>query len=132
MLFKYELINGVKTLPKIIITLRSGYRQIASQALVDSGSSINVLPYRHGLVLGLNWNSDSYRLKLTGNLSDLQAQPVFLFAKIGEYDPIRLAFAWTINDTVPLILGNTNFFDEFEVSFYRQIGDIEIKPNRRF
>lgn len=38
----------------------------------------------------------------------------------------KLAFAWTQAENVPLILGQTNFFLEFEVCFYRAKGQFEI------
>lgn len=129
MLFDYPTYNRKRTLPRIPIILENENRRIEAIGLVDSGSSTNVLPYRFGLALGLVWESSQMRIKLTGNLANYPAQPVIILGEIGEYKPVRLSFAWSQTDSVPLILGNTNFFDQFEILFYRNEGKIEIKPN---
>jgi len=54
--------------------------------------------------------------------------PLFVMAQVGEYAPVRLAFAWAKSNDVPLILGQTNFFVEFEVCFYRPALEFEVKP----
>jgi hypothetical protein len=41
---------------------------------------------------------------------------------------MRLAFAWVKNNQVPLILGQTNFFLEFDICFYRSQLEFEIQP----
>jgi hypothetical protein len=40
-------------------------------------------------------------------------------AVIGRFAPVQLVFAWTKATEVPLILGQVNFFMEFDVCFYR-------------
>ncbi len=55
--------------------------------------------------------------------------PLAIIAKIGDFDPIRLVFAWVENKEAPLILGQTNFFMEFDVFFYRSKFEFEIIPN---
>ena len=49
-------------------------------------------------------------------------------AEIGDFAPVRLAFAWVQSPNAPLILGQTNFFMEFEVCFYRSSLEFEGKP----
>ncbi|WP_244913187.1 hypothetical protein [Phormidesmis priestleyi] len=39
-------------------------------------------------------------------------------AIVGEFEPLQLVFAWTQATNVPLILGQVNFFMEFDVCFY--------------
>jgi hypothetical protein len=53
---------------------------------------------------------------------------VVLSATVGPFAPVRLAFAWTRAENVPLILGQMNFFLEFEVCFFRARGLFEIQP----
>jgi|GEM_PF-4151693 hypothetical protein len=36
--------------------------------------------------------------------------PLSLIAQIGEFEPVKLVFAWTNSPNAPLILGQTNFF----------------------
>ncbi|BDA74137.1 hypothetical protein CAL7716_083030 [Calothrix sp. PCC 7716] len=55
---------------------------------------------------------------------------LFAIAEIGEFASIRLAFAWIRSINVPLILGQTNFFLEFDVCFYRSKLEFEIKPKQ--
>ncbi|WP_340626568.1 MULTISPECIES: hypothetical protein [Aphanizomenon] len=46
--------------------------------------------------------------------------------QIGNLEPVRLAFAWVEASNVPLILGQTNFFREFDVCFERSECKIKI------
>jgi hypothetical protein len=48
--------------------------------------------------------------------------------EIGDFAPVRLAFAWVKTNQVPLILGQTNFFMEFDICFYRSTLEFEIQP----
>ena len=86
-----------------------------------------MLPYATGLQLGGLWENQKATLKLAGNLGGFTAQPVFVMATIGDFAPIRLVFAWSRSDNLPLILGQMNFFMEFEVCFFRKQQEFEIK-----
>jgi hypothetical protein len=44
---------------------------------------------------------------------------------------VELAFAWTQSAETPLILGQVNFFMEFEVCFFRAQLAYEIKPRNK-
>jgi hypothetical protein len=94
---------------------------------VDSGATINVLPYEIGLQLGSIWDERKAILRLTGNFGNQQAIPFSLVAQIGEFERVKLVFAWTNNPNAPLILGQTNFFLEFDVCFYRSKAEFEIQ-----
>ncbi|MDJ0635634.1 MAG: hypothetical protein QNJ34_20775 [Xenococcaceae cyanobacterium MO_188.B29] len=48
--------------------------------------------------------------------------------KIGDFPVTRLVFAWVNRPSIPLILGQTNFFLEFDVCFYRSRLEFEINP----
>jgi hypothetical protein len=86
------------------------------------------LPYEIGLQLGSIWDERKAILWLTGNLGNQQAIPFSLVAQIGEFEPVKLVFAWTNSPKAPLILGQTNFFLEFDVYFYRSKSEFEIQP----
>ena len=45
-----------------------------------------------------------------------------------DFLPVRLAFAWVKSPGVPLILGQTNFFLEFDVCFYRSKLEFVVEP----
>jgi hypothetical protein len=87
---------------------------------VDSGSSVSVLPYQVGLALGVVWNDKIADFTLTGNLSNFPSCPLIVKGIIGNFQPSILGFAWSKRDDMPVILGNVNFFDEFDVAFYRK------------
>ncbi len=107
------------SLPRLPLTLRYDNRQVAVVGLVDSGATVNVLPYEAGLQLGARWDERKATIRLAGNLGKTSAMPLFVMAEIETFSPVRLAFAWVRAIDAPLILGQTNFFMEFDVHFYR-------------
>ncbi|WP_434683852.1 hypothetical protein [Pseudanabaena minima] len=131
MRFKYSTSspnqNEFDSLPRVPLTLQQGDRIVETVGLVDSGATINVLPYEIGLQLGGGWDDRKAIIRLTGNLGNQQAIPFSVISQIGEFEPINLVFAWTNSPNAPLILGQTNFFLEFDVCFYRSKSEFEIK-----
>ena len=120
--------NEYDSLPRLTFSLRRIYnRQAEVVGLVDSGATVNVLPYEAGVRLGQIWDYRKANIRLSGNLGNFPAMPVVTVAKIGDFEPVRLVFAWVKTD-VPLILGQTNFFMEFDVCFYRSKSEFEIMP----
>ncbi len=113
-------------LPNIPITLSYTNRAISAYALLDTGATVNVLPYEMGIQLGAIWEEQTVRLPLAGNLVQVEARGLFVNVRVGSLEPVRLAFAWTKSSQVPLILGQTNFFREFDVCFQRSQGKISI------
>jgi hypothetical protein len=69
-------------------------------------------------------------VELSGNLAAVEARIVVLSALVGKFAPVRLAFAWAKTDAVSVILGQVNFFLEFEVCFFRSRGVFEIRPKQ--
>lgn len=120
--------NEWDSLPRLPLTLRVGRRAIEVMALVDSGATVNVLPYRTGVQLGAFWDDRLAILRLAGNFGNISAMPLFAMATIGGLPPTRLAFAWSQSDSVPVILGQMNFLLEFDVCFYRSQLEFEIRP----
>jgi hypothetical protein len=92
---------------------------VTVSGLLDTGASVNVLPYLVGIELGYIWEQQTTSLKLTGNLAQYQARAVLIQAIVGEFKPVKLVFAWTQATHIPIILGQVNFFMEFDVCFYR-------------
>ena len=45
-----------------------------------------------------------------------------LSAVVSGFPPVRLAFAWAQADAISVILGQVNFFLEFDVCFFRSRG----------
>ncbi|MBD2498742.1 hypothetical protein [Nostoc sp. FACHB-280] len=104
--------------PQMPIIL-SNQRSITTSALLDTGATVNVLPYQIGLDLEYVWERQTATLNLTGNLAQFEARVVVIQAIVGQFEPVQLVFAWTKAVQVPLILGQVNFFMEFDVCFYR-------------
>jgi hypothetical protein len=113
-------------LPNIPIILSYQNRTISADALLDTGATVNVLPYGMGIELGAVWEEQTVRLPLAGNLIQVEARGLFVNVRVGNLEAARLAFAWTNSSQVPLILGQTNFFREFDVCFQRSRHTIEI------
>jgi hypothetical protein len=95
--------------------------------LVDSGADVNVLPYSIGLELGASWDAQAISIQLSGNLAEHEARGLIVTASVGNFAPVRLAFAWTRTDNTPLILGQVNFFMAYDICFFRTDGLFEIR-----
>jgi len=122
------LLGSASALPYAPITLELGGREVQLLALVDSGSTLNVLPYDVGLQLGAAWERQIVPVRLGGNMMESEARGLLLVGRVGRLAPVRLAFAWTRDNRVPVILGQTNFFMEFDVRFCRSQLFFEIAP----
>jgi len=115
-------------MPLLPLTLSHGKQDIAVSGLLDTGATVNVLPYSLGERLGFIWEQQRTSIVLSGNLARLPARGVIITAKVVPFAPVRLAVAWTQTDSVRLLLGQANFFMEFDVCFYRSRSEFEIKP----
>jgi len=115
-----------EALPTIPIILSYADSSVSANALLDTGSTVNLLPYDIGLQLGAIWDKQTVRLPLAGNLARVEARGLFVHVQIGNLEAVRLAFSWAQASQIPLILGQTNFFREFDVCFQRSRCTIEI------
>lgn len=118
--------NEFDSLPRLPLLLRRETQSVEVVGLVDSGATVNVLPYEVGLDLGGIWDDRRAIIQLAGNLGSQSAMPFSAIAYIGESPPTELVFAWIRSPNAPLILGQTNFFLEFDVCFYRSKSEFEI------
>ena len=105
--------------PILPITLVYQNTSVVTSGLLDTGASVNVLPYETGVQLGYEWERQTTVLSLTGNFAQYEARVVVMQGQVGQFEPVQLVFAWTRAENVPLILGQVNFFMEFDVCFYR-------------
>ena len=120
----------VSTMPYLPLTLSNGNKSLEVVALLDTGASVNVLPYQIGLELGAVWQEQTVPITLSGNLADNEARGLVLSAKVANFSPLLLAFAWTQSRNAPIILGHMNFFAEFNVCFYRHELAFEVSPKK--
>ena len=105
-------------------------RSLNVEGLLDTGASVNVLPYQLGLQLGLIWENETLSVLLAGNLARFEARAVIVDAQVSPFPVVNLAFAWTQAPDVPLILGQANFFCEFDVCFFRALSEFEVRPKQ--
>ena len=101
---------------------------VRANGLLDTGATVNVLPWRLGVEIGASWEDCRTTVSLAGNLSHLEARILILDVAVGQFAPRRLAFAWTRAEDVPLVLGQINFFMEFDVCFHRSRRFFEVRP----
>ena len=112
-------LGALSTLPYLPLILNYQNQSFTASGLLDTGSSVNVLPYEMGLRLGAVWERQRLSVPLGGNLARFEARALVLTANIAHFLPVELAFAWTQDRNAPLILGHMNFFLAFDVCFYR-------------
>jgi hypothetical protein len=130
--FPYKIINQslsiVDRMPYLPLKLKLEDRFLIAEGLLDTGASVNVLPFELGLQLGLIWENESLSVFLTGNLTRYEARAVIVDAQVSSFSAVSLAFAWTQATDVPLILGQANFFFEFDICFFRASSEFEVRP----
>jgi hypothetical protein len=129
---KSNSLGEVSLVPYLPLSLSSPDNSIAVSGLLDTGASVNVLPYEIGLQLGLKWDSYQTSVILAGNLANFPAKGVILSATVDTFTPVPLVFAWSQAKNIPLLLGRVNFFQEFDVCFYgSQLAfEIAVKSDR--
>ena len=115
-------------MPLLPIEFRLGQGlPVRTQGLLDSGATVNVLPFSLGLRLGAVWENQKTAVTLTGNLAAQEARALLLSARVAEFAPVRLVLAWALTDEVPLLLGQVNFFQEFDLTFYGARRQFEVR-----
>lgn len=123
--------HGAASLSPILPLTLVGLRSAPALGLLDTGAAVNVLPYTVGVDLGFDWDQQTTAVQLSGNLAIAEARAVLVSAVVAGFAPVRLAFAWARVDAVPVILGQINFFLEFDVCFFRARQVFEIRPAQR-
>jgi hypothetical protein len=119
---------GTSLMPLLPLILSRGGQQKEAVGLLDTGAAVNVLPYSLGEQLGFVWEEQTTPLVLSGNLARLPTRGIVISASVAHFTPVRFVFAWTQADDVPLLLGQMNFFLEFDVCFFRARLELEVRP----
>jgi hypothetical protein len=115
-------------MPYLPLVLMLGNRSLEVMALLDTGASVNVLPYEVGLQLGAVWENQTVSIPLSGNFAQSDSRGLVVSGTIAHFPSILLGFAWTEMRDTPVILGHMNFFAEFNVCFYRHELAFEVCP----
>ena len=129
--FPYLAMNNLPTslAPRLPLTLIYRQNVLETVGLIDSGASVNVIPYSVGIGLGANWDEQTIPVKLSGALGQFEARVLIVLATHPQIIPnhtVELAFAWVKSENVPVIFGQMNFFLEFDICFYRSKGFFEV------
>ena len=125
---KTDLLGMIDYVPYLPLRLTYQNQDLDVMGLLDTGASVNVLPYQIGLRLGAIWEKQTISIPLAGNLSQQEAKGLLVSAKVGHFPAVNLVFAWAKVDNIPLLLGRTNFFKEFDVCFYNSQLAFEVCP----
>jgi hypothetical protein len=56
---------------------------------------------------------------------------LLVHAHVSDFASVPLVFAWTRAENVPVLLGQVNFFEEFDVCFHRARRQFELEPARK-
>ena len=123
---KPDTFGVIDAVPQLSFTLINGNNSVEVSGLLDTGASVNVLPYNIGIQLGAIWEEQKTSVMLAGNLSPVEAKGLILSTHIADFSPVRLVFAWSRSNDVPLLLGRMNFFLEFDVCFYTSLKEFEL------
>ncbi len=95
--FPYKIIDSslglVDRMPYLPLILSLDSLFLNTEGLLDTGASVNVLPYELGLQLGLIWENETLSVLLAGNLARFEARAVVIKAQISSFPTISLAFA---------------------------------------
>src|SRR5688572_15899424 len=120
-------------MPRLIFTLEYEDHAIEVDAIVDSGSSVNVLPYQAGLALNAIWDEQDELPLLNGTLGGVEARALNVLAShplLTADEQVPLVFAWAKRDDVAVLLGEYDFFQYFDVCFYGSEGYFDVTLSR--
>ena len=119
---------GAASLSPVLPLTLTHQATVQVQGLLDTAATVNVLPYSLGVQLGAVWEQQKVPIRLTGNLGGVEARGLLVTGTVADFPPVRLAFAWAKTDGVPLLLGQLNFFAEFDVCLFRSRALFAIRP----
>ena len=96
MRFQYSTTHRLQrvsdALPWVDIALTANGQTCHELGLVDSDSTINVMPYQVGLALGYLWDDQKAVIGMSGNLATMTGIPVSAQGKLGGA-AVKLIFA---------------------------------------
>jgi hypothetical protein len=124
--FPFDLTTAGVFMPYISVQLFATQIGVQAKALLNTGAMVNVIPKQIGERLGLDWSSGK-ETQLGGNLALAPARAFKLRCAIQGFEPVDLAFNWSMLENVPIILGQFDFFKQFDVCFSYSENEISIR-----
>ena len=88
---------------------------ISEYMYVDSGADFTLIPYKLGEFLGFEIE-DHRIIEVQGINGVVSVMPKKIKMKIGDHE-FEAQVGWCQIEEVPLLLGRTNVFDEFNIEF---------------
>ncbi|EKQ68950.1 hypothetical protein OsccyDRAFT_3504 [Leptolyngbyaceae cyanobacterium JSC-12] len=87
--FSYKIIDSslgmVDQMAYLPLMLSLNGQFLNTEGLLDTGASVNVLPYELGLQLGLIWENETLSVLLAGNLARFEARAVVVNAQVSSF-----------------------------------------------
>jgi hypothetical protein len=127
--FPYEQTPAGVPMPYIPVQLETSSVAIQVKALVDTRAMVNVFPNQVGKALKLNWD-EGEPIDLGGNLGKAQARAFTISCTIPGLNPVEMEFNWSLLERIPVILGQLDFFEQFDVCISYSENEISIRPRR--
>ena len=124
------LVGMASLLPYLPLTLINGNTHIGVSCLLDTGSTVNVMPYNIGLQLGAVWDKQTIPISLSGSWLIWKREHCLFRRVSAVLTQSSSIFAWTQSNDAPLLLGQVNFFMEFDVYFSRSRSFFEVQPKK--
>ena len=113
--FNYLELSPGNVLPFLRMTI-GAFEEVSVIALVDSGASVNLLPYSVGQALRFDWDTTEVGPPITGTIQS-ESRMVKAKVTVGSLDAVELSFCWIKHDNARLLLGHNDFFAHFTVCF---------------
>ncbi len=138
MQFSYQRVPGSNPkapwipLPLLKVRLSHKNQSIKVNALVDSGANASIFHSSLAEALGLDLSS-GLKQEFFG-ISGHGITAYFHLVKlqiVGSLDELELAVAFTESDGVGALLGQADFFQNYQIKFERYKEQMEIKPARK-
>ena len=103
-------------------------KKITEYMYIDSGADFTLIPYRLGLYIGLDRNQQNVKeiQGISGGIGVIYQNVTMSIGKISF--PTRIA--WAQIENIPLLLGRTDVFDNFRITFDQKKRNIIFEPKK--
>ena len=103
-------------------------KKITEYMYIDSGADFTLIPYRLGLYIGLNRNQQNVKeiQGISGSIGVIYHDVTMCIG--GMSFPIKIA--WAQIENIPLLLGRTDVFDNFTITFDQKKRNIIFKARK--
>ena len=110
------------------LTLELGAESVSVIGRLEPMAAVSVIPHGVGLRLGATWTGHTVPIAVPGRRTAVLAAPLTVRGTVAPFPPVILFFAWADTDKVPLVLGQTNFFQQYDICFHLARSHVEVRP----